>query len=185
VLGECSVAPVLRSGAKPGDVLAIAGRQGWAAAGLAVLGRGFRSPRAVVVAHQRPEPPYDAGLAAAQGGATSMIDVSDGLVADVGHLARSSGVQIDIWSTAFTVDEPLRAVGAALGVDPLSFILGGGEDHPLVATFPSGTPLPEPFRQIGTVATAAADASASALPAALAVTVDGAPYEGNPGWTHF
>jgi thiamine-monophosphate kinase len=177
VLGECEVAPVLRSGAVPGDVLAIAGRQGWAAAGLAVLGRGFRSPRVVVVAHQRPEPPYDAGLAAARGGATSMIDVSDGLVADVTHLAEDSGVRIDIWSAAFTVDEPLQAVGAALGVDPLSFILGGGEDHPLVATFPADAPLPEGFRPIGAVNAATDDLAA--------VTVDGEPYEGTPGWTHF
>ena len=61
VLGTCEVAPVLRSGAQPGDVVALAGRQGWAAAGLAVLARGFRSPRAVVEAYQRPQPPYDAG----------------------------------------------------------------------------------------------------------------------------
>jgi thiamine-monophosphate kinase len=174
VLGECAVAPVLRSGARAGDVLAIAGRQGWAAAGLAVLGRGFRSPRAVVAAHQRPEPPYAAGLAAAQAGATSMIDVSDGLVADVGHLATHSGVLIDISTDAFPLDEPLVAVGAALGVDPIEFVLGGGEDHPLVATFPPGTELPEPFRVIGTVS--AGDPG---------ITVDGAPYEGTPGWTHF
>src|SRR5690242_17302003 len=118
VLGSLTQAPVLRSGARPGDVLALAGRQGWAAAGLAVLGRGFRSPRAVVTAYQRPEPPYGAGVLAAQAGATSMIDVSDGLVADVGHLAVSSGVAIDIATSAFTLDEPLVAVGAALGVDP-------------------------------------------------------------------
>nr|WP_221176458.1 thiamine-phosphate kinase [Nocardioides marmorisolisilvae] len=173
VLGECAVAPVLRSGAGAGDVLAICGRQGWAAAGLAVLGRGFRSPRAVVEAHQRPEPPYDAGPAAAQAGATSMIDVSDGLVADVGHIATSSGVAIDVWSTAFTIDEPLTAVGAALGVDPMQFVLGGGEDHPLVATFPAGTTLPDGFRQIGTVA------------AGAGVTVDGEAYAGETGWTHF
>src|SRR3954452_6727021 len=116
VLGECTVAPVLRSGARPGDVLAIAGRQGWAAAGLAVLGRGFRSPRKVVEAHQRPEPPYDAGPAAAAAGATAMIDVSDGLVADVAPVAEASDVAIDINSAAFPLDEPLRAVGAALGV---------------------------------------------------------------------
>lgn len=177
VLGECSVAPVLRSGARPGDVLAIAGRQGWAAAGLAVLGRGFRSPRSVVVAHQRPEPPYEAGPAAAQAGATSMIDVSDGLVADVGHLAKGSGVCIDIWSTAFEIDEPLQAVGAAIGVDPISFVLSGGEDHPLVATFAAGSPLPEGFRQVGAVTAAGSEGPA--------VTVDGAPYEGDPGWTHF
>ncbi|MCX6397649.1 MAG: thiamine-phosphate kinase [Propionibacteriales bacterium] len=177
VLGECSVAPVLRSGARPGDVLAIAGRQGWAAAGLAVLGRGFRSPRSVVAAHQRPEPPYEAGPLAAAGGATAMIDVSDGLVADVGHVAQNSGVRIDIWSTAFTIDEPLQSVGAALGVDPLSFVLGGGEDHPLVATFPAGTTLPAGFRAVGAVTAAGEDGPG--------VTVDGAVYEGDPGWTHF
>jgi thiamine-monophosphate kinase len=176
VLGECTVAPVLRSGAKPGDVLAIAGRQGWAAAGLAVLGRGFRSPRILVEAHQRPQPPYDAGPAAAAAGATAMIDVSDGLVADVGHVAEDSGVAIDIDSAAFPLDEPLQAVGAALGVDPMQFVLGGGEDHPVVATFPAGTSLPEGFREIGRV-TGRAEGPA--------VTVDGSAYEGSPGHTHF
>src|SRR4051794_32448207 len=176
VIGECTVAPVLRSGARAGDVLAIAGRQGWAAAGLAVLGRGFRSPRTLVEAHQRPQPPYDAGPAAAVGGATAMIDVSDGLVADVGHLAEDSGVAIDIDSGEFTLDEPLQAVGAALGVDPMQFILGGGEDHPLVATFPGGVTLPDGFRPIGRV---------SEREDGPAVTVDGAAYEGSPGHTHF
>ncbi|MET3960553.1 thiamine-monophosphate kinase [Marmoricola sp. OAE513] len=177
VLGECTVAPVLRSGARPGDVLAIAGRQGWAAAGLAVLGRGFRSPRAVVLAHQRPEPPYAAGPLAAAGGATSMIDVSDGLVADVGHLAHGSGVRIDVWSGAFDLDGPLQAVGAALGVEPISFVLGGGEDHALVATFPGDAVLPEGFRAIGAVLAAGEDGPE--------VTVDGEEYEGPSGWTHF
>ncbi len=177
VLGECEVAPVLRSGARAGDVLALCGRQGWAAAGLAVLGRGFRSPRVLVEAHQRPEPPYAAGPAAARAGATSMIDVSDGLVADAGHLAAHSGVDLDIRSDAFELDEPLRAVGAALGVDPMEFILGGGEDHPLLATFPAGSPLPDGFRAIGTVASAAGEHGV--------VTVDGATYEGTAGWSHF
>ena len=177
VLGECAVTPVLRSGAHAGDVLAIAGRQGWAAAGLAVLGRGFRSPRALVEAYQRPEPPYEAGPAAADAGATSMIDVSDGLVADVGHLADDSGVTIDIRAAAFPLDEPLHAVGAALGVDPMQFVLGGGEDHPLVATFPAGTTLPDGFREIGSVTERQGDG--------LGVTVDGAAYEGSPGHTHF
>ncbi len=172
-LGECDIAPVRRSGARPGDVLALAGRQGWAAAGLAVLGRGFRSPRVLVEAHQRPAPPYDAGPAAAQAGATAMIDVSDGLVADVGHIAEDSGVAIDILSGAFPVEGPMRAVGAALGVDPIGFVLGGGDDHPIVATFPAGTTLPEGFRAIGTVAEGAG------------VTVDGAAYEGDPGHRHF
>lgn len=177
VIGECTVAPVLRSGARPGDVLAIAGRQGWAAAGLAVLGRGFRSPRKLVEAHQRPEPPYDAGPAAAEAGATSMIDVSDGLVADVGHLAEQSGVAIDIDAGAFPLEEPLQAVGAALGVDPMQFVLGGGEDHPLVATFPADATLPEGFRPVGRVTAREADAPA--------VTVDGVAYEGVAGHTHF
>jgi thiamine-monophosphate kinase len=177
VIGACTQAPVLRSGAEPGQVLAIYGRQGWSAGGLAVLGRGFRSPRVLVEAYRRPEPPYAAGPAAAVAGATAMIDVSDGLVADVGHIAEDSGVRIDIDSSAFPLDEPLQAVGAALGVDPMQFVLGGGEDHPIVATFPAGTALPEGFRQIGRVG--------AREDGAPAVTVDGAAYKGSPGHTHF
>ncbi len=173
VLGVLEGEPVLRSGARPGDVVAIAGRQGWAAAGLAVLGRGFRSPRTLVEAYRRPEPPYGAGPQAAAAGATAMIDVSDGLLADLGHIAERSGVAIDVTTASFEVAEPLQAVGAALGADPLRFILAGGDDHALVATFPQATALPPGWSAIGTV------------DAGEGVTVDGGGYEGSRGWTHF
>src|SRR3954453_2783269 len=61
VIGACIQAPVLRSGARPGDVLALVGRQGWSAGGLAGLGRRFSSTRVLVDAYRRPQPPYDAG----------------------------------------------------------------------------------------------------------------------------
>jgi len=172
-LGQVSGAPVRRSGARPGDVLALAGRQGWAAGGLAVLARGFRSPRALVDAYRRPEPPYAAGPGAAEAGATAMIDVSDGLLADVGHIAEASGVAADVRTDAFEVAEPLRAVGAALGADPMRFILTGGDDHALVATFPPDVALPEGWTPIGEVL------------AGEGVTVDGATHEGPTGHTHF
>ena len=172
VLGACTVAPVVRSGARPGDVLALCGRQGWAAGGMAVLGRGFRSPRVLVEAYRRPEPPYDAGQVAADAGATSMIDVSDGLLADAGHVATASGVAIDVHRDAFEVAEPLQAVGAALGADPLQFILGGGDDHALLATFPDGS-VPDGWLVVGAVAEGSG------------VTIDGEEYDGPTGWTHF
>ncbi|WP_214403087.1 thiamine-phosphate kinase [Pseudonocardia lacus] len=165
--------PVTRSGARPGDVLAVRGRLGWSAAGLAVLARGFRSPAVVVGAHRVPEPPYAAGPQAAAAGATSMIDVSDGLLADLGHVAKASGVLIDVRTDVLTVPPRLVDVGAALGVDPLHWLLTGGEDHALAATFP-GEPPPG-WTVLGTVA--------EGDPAVL---VDGRPYtEGAPGWTHF
>jgi len=176
VLGACTHAPVVRSGAEPGDVVAICGRQGWAAGGLAVLGRGFRSPRVLVEAYRRPEPPYDAGRIAAEAGATAMIDISDGLLADAGHVATGSGVAIDVHRSAFEVPDPLQAVGAALGADPLQFILSGGDDHALLATFPAGA-APEGWSVIGSVSAAG--------PGGPAVTVDGAAYEGPTGWVHF
>jgi thiamine-monophosphate kinase len=177
VMGSCTVSPVLRSGAQPGDVVALTGRQGWAAGGLAVLGRGFRSPRKLVDAYRRPEPPYDAGRVAAEAGATAMIDVSDGLLADALHVARASQVAIDVRTGAFEVPEPLVAVGAATGADPMSFILGGGDDHSLLATFPPDSAVPDGWLDIGRVSQASADGPA--------VTVDGAPYDGPFGWTHF
>ena len=173
VLGAVDGEPVRRSGARPGDVVALAGRQGWAAGGLAVLARGFRSPRKLVDAYRRPEPPYAAGAQAQRLGATAMIDVSDGLLADVGHIATSSGVAVDIDTSAFELAEPLQAVGAALGADPMRFILGGGDDHALVATFPPGTVLPPAWTLIGTVSEGEG------------VTVDGGAYEGPTGHTHF
>ncbi|MGY2085582.1 thiamine-phosphate kinase [Blastococcus sp. SYSU DS0539] len=149
-------APVLRSGARPGHVVALAGRLGWSAAGLAVLRRGFTSPLAVVNAHRRPTPPYAAGPAAAEAGATAMCDVSDGLVADAGHLAEASGVVVDLDRAALVRAclepvGPLQQVGSALGVDPLAWVLGGGEDHALLATFPRKVPLPEGWTAIGVV----------------------------------
>jgi len=144
-----------------------------------VLSRGFRSPKLLVEAYRRPEVPYAAGPAAAALGATAMIDVSDGLLADLGHIATASGVGIDLRKDAFTVPVQMRDAAAALGVDPYTWILAGGEDHALAATFPAGTALPEGWTVVGEV-----------LPATLfstghGVTVDGKRYPGAHGWDHF
>ena len=173
VIGACSQAPVLRSGAQPGDLLALAGRQGWSAGGLAVLSRGFRSPRVLVEAYRRPSPPYAAGPQAAEAGATSMIDVSDGLLADAGHLALDSGVAIDVRTDALEIPEPLLSVAAATGAEPISLVLSGGEDHSLLATFPDAESVPDGWSVIGSVAEGEG------------VTVDGEAYAGETGWTHF
>jgi thiamine-monophosphate kinase len=182
-------APVLRSGARPGDVVALAGRLGWSACGLAVLRRGFSSPIAAVAAHRRPAPPYAAGPAAADAGASAMCDVSDGLLADLGHIAADSRVTIDLDGGALEhacLEPPgaLQQVGAALGVDPMSWVLTGGEDHALVATFPARAVLPEGWTAIGSVRTGPRRAGVfvDRRPAAEVVTAVGA--EGT-GHVHF
>jgi thiamine-monophosphate kinase len=175
VLGDPGEQVVRRNGARPGDVVAVAGRLGWAGAGLAVLTRGFRSPRAVVEAHRRPQPPYSAGPQAAAAGAHAMVDVSDGLLADLGHVARASGVRLDLRSDAVEVPEPLQAVGAALGVEPLGFVLTGGDDHALAGCFAAGS-VPDGWLKIGL---------AHAVDETAAVTVDGAPWPDPPGHAHF
>jgi thiamine-monophosphate kinase len=169
--------PVRRSGARPGDVVALAGRVGWAAAGQVVLGRGFRSPRLVVEAYRAPQVPYGAGAVAAEAGAHAMIDVSDGLLADLGHIATASGVVIDVRRDAFEVPDPLQAVAAATGTDPYQLILTGGDDHALAATFATGAE-PDGWLVIGTVRAPDEDESPTVL-------VNGAPWEPAAGWDHF
>lgn len=171
--------PVLRSGARPGDVVAIAGRLGWSAAGLAALRRGFRTPKVVVDAHRRPEPPYRAGPAAALAGATSMIDVSDGLVADLGHVAAASGVTIGVARSLLEIAAPVAQVAAAVGADPFDWVLAGGEDHALAATFPASASIPEGWREIGEVS-----AGETTNDGAGRVLVDGTDY-GPGGFDHF
>ena len=154
VLGDLRGRPgAPRRARRPGDVVAIAGRQGWAAAGLAVLGRGFRSPRALVEAYQRPEPPYAAGLAAAAG----RRDGDDRRLRRAARRRRATSPSPPGWPSTSAPGPsswPTRCTrsAAALGVDPMQFILGGGDDHALVATFPAGTDLPEGFTAIGSVA---------------------------------
>lgn len=159
--------PLTRSGARPGDVVAVRGRPGRSAAGLRLLlgsdhGAWSADERALVAAHRRPEPPYAAGEEARTFGATALLDVSDGLVQDLGHVARASGVRIEI-ATAGLVPEP--------GVT-VEDMLTGGEDHAFAGTFPAATRLPAQWRVIGLVT------------AGTGVTVDGE-AAGPGGWDHF
>lgn len=170
-------APVLRSGARPGDIVAHSGRLGWAGAGLAGLAAGREADLPEVVgAFLRPAPPLADGPAAAAGGATALIDISDGLLRDAGRVATASGVTIDLDGDAL-VDDVLAAAAAALEADPLPTALTGGEDHGLLATFPPGTDLPGGYRAIGRVGERRRDET---------VTVDGAPPSVvGTGWDHF
>jgi thiamine-monophosphate kinase len=170
--------PVTRGGARPGDQVAIAGQLGRSAAGLALLEAGLGSAGAdelagLVASHRRPHPPYACGPEAADIGATSMIDISDGLVADLNHVAEASGAAIAIESGRLPADPALAVAGAALGADWLRWVLAGGEDHALAATFPPGTALPAHWSVIGAVGRG------------HGVTVDSAPAGRETGWDHF
>ncbi len=165
--------PLLRSGARVGDVLALAGDTGLAAAGLAILFDRFRvdgkpmpvreeeltqSESRAVSAQLAPHPPIALGVVANAAGAHALMDVSDGLVLDARRMADASGVTLDI--------ERAR-------LDPANDIsLRGGEDHALLAAFAPTAVVPEGFRVIGTV-----------RPRGQAsVSVDGIPEEGPGGW---
>ena len=125
-----------------------------------------------------------------------MMDVSDGLLRDAGRLARASGVVIDLdgVARAFGSDlEALAPVAEALGADGVEWVLTGGEDHGLLATFPAGVPLPAGFRPIGMVraiGTTSAFADGAFADGAFAdravVLVEGAPPRvAGVGWDHF
>ncbi|WP_006242203.1 thiamine-phosphate kinase [Mycolicibacterium tusciae] len=160
-------------GARAGDTVAVVGALGWSAAGYALVLNDIEDFIALRRRHLVPEPPYGQGRVAADAGATSMTDVSDGLVADLGHIARASGVGINLSSDSLGADrDPLASAGAALAVDPRDWILGGGEDHALVATFPG--PPPAGWRVIGRV-----------LDGPARVLVDGKPWHGEAGWQSF
>lgn len=167
--------PVTRAGARPGHLIAISGRVGWSAAGLALLQAGLATAETaeLVTAHLRPQPGYEQGPLAAAAGATAMIDVSDGLVQDLGHIADASGVCLDVGSAALPDTDILKTAAGLLGVDWLDWALGGGEDHALVGTFPQEAVVPQTWRVIGNVRQGSG------------VLVDSSPWQGVPGWDHF
>jgi len=134
---------VTRAGAEPGDALLLTGPVGGAAAGLALLEGGelaFGVEPGIAEALRerqfRPRALLDAGLALARAGARAMIDVSDGLGADAAHLARASGVRIELELSEASVDIGVAAVAKAADEDPLEFAVSGGEDYELLAAVP-------------------------------------------------
>jgi len=173
-LGDLGGREAIRlDGAHIGDTVAIVGDIGWSAAGYALWRNDIQSSEQLRRRHLVPVPPYGQGRIAAEAGATSMTDVSDGLVADLGHVARASGVGVDLSWDAFGADlDQLADAATALGVDPRVWMLGGGEDHALVATFPAAPP--PGWRAIGRV-----------LDGPARVLIDGEQWLGDSGWQSF
>lgn len=176
--------PVLRSGARPGDVVALAGTVGRAAAGLALLESETPlqslapAQRALVDIQCRPRPPLFAGPLARVAGATAMLDISDGLVRDGTRVALASNAVLNLDPDQLKREaENLRPASDLLQEDPIAWVLGGGEDHGLLATFPPGVQLPAGFTAIGSV-------QAPGTSTRPGVTIAGHSV-GTGGWDHF
>jgi len=147
IVGDAGTAPpgpVLRSGARPGDTLFVTGPLGSSAAGLALLRAGGTTDGPELIqAHRRPRARLAEGAAARAAGATAMIDVSDGLAADLRHLADASGVGV-------VLDRVPVAIGVGRVVDDAeAAALGGGEDYELVFAAPDPARVETIFAELG------------------------------------
>lgn len=168
--------PVLRSGAQVGDLVAVAGTLGRAAAGLALLRSGNTDAISAyddwVNVQLRPKPPIAAGVEAAVAGANSMLDLSDGLAKDAARIAKASAVTIQINPLMLQGFEAvLEEAARAIDASESDWVIGGGEDHSLLATFPSDAQIPRAFKVIGVV-----------LPAGAAPVMLGANALPEKGW---
>lgn len=152
--------PILRSGAKPGDVLAVAGTLGKAAAGLSLLLHEDKTLAAsypeLVQVQLRPKPPISAAVTCS---ASAMLDISDSLALDASRMATASNVLLrinssDLQGYVAVLEQAAQSISARDGIDfdPLSWVLFGGEDHGFLASFPVDS-VPAGFRRIGLVET--------------------------------
>lgn len=165
--------PVTRSGARPGSVVAVVGDLGYSAAGYALWLKAIDAYPGFRQRHLMPTPPYGQGIVASDAGAQAMTDVSDGLLADLGHIADASEVSIELSRDSLETDRAVLVdAAAATGSDPLGWVLSGGEDHALVAVFPDAPP--PGWRVIGRV-----------LDGRAQVSIDGQSWDGEQGWQSF
>jgi thiamine-monophosphate kinase len=128
---------VTRGGARPGDILVVTGELGGAAAGLLLLEDTSLDGDDSLRARQLdPTPRLAAGRALAAAAATAMIDISDGLAGDAGHIATASNALLVIDAEALPIARGVAAVASAAGRDPLELAAAGGEDYELLAALP-------------------------------------------------
>jgi len=165
--GELIGEPLLRSGARPGDQLAVCGTLGKAAAGLALLQHPDQTLAAsypeLVSIQLRPQPPVGLALEVAEA-ATAMMDISDSLAMDASRLAKASGVSLEIQSSALfgfqaVLEQAAQSINARDGglVNEFDWVLFGGEDHSFLVTFPAEFTVPKGFKVIGKVTAAQND----------------------------
>ncbi len=131
-----------RQGARPGDAIFVTGTLGLAGAGLLAqedpaLSIPLEVRQTALQAQQRPEPRVADGLWLAAHGATAAIDISDGFLADLGHLCEASGVQAEIAVESLPIAHATRTIAQAVGIDPVELALSAGEDYELIFTVPA------------------------------------------------
>jgi thiamine-monophosphate kinase len=132
-----AIRPVTRAGARPGDGVWVTGALGGARAAVEAWKRGDAPDPEARAAFAHPVPRIEAGQTLAEAGALAMIDVSDGLGADAGHLAEQSQVAIELDLAAVPASLACLDAARRLGVSPHQFAAEGGEDYELLAALPS------------------------------------------------
>ncbi len=180
---------VRRSGARPGDVVAVTGALGASSAGLLCLEgapAGVEQDTADRLAahHRRPQPRLAAGRALAGAGASAMIDLSDGVATDAAHIATASGVGLAVELAALPVADGVTEVARAVGRDPRVLAATGGEDYELLFCAPPArwADVQEAGRRAGAPVTRLGVAEGAA--GLRLVGADGRAIEGLRGYEH-
>ena len=180
ILGELTTWPVLRSGAKPGDLLAVTGELGAGAAGLLALEHDVSGYERLIKRYLRPEPRIEAGRAAAGLGANAMMDLSDGLASDVRRVCERSGVGCEIDLNLLPLQRDTRQLAQSLGHDPAVLAATGGEDYELLICAPEqilyalAESIDVPLTTIGQI-----------TQTDVAYKSGDKPVDGLSGWDHF